>query len=346
MNISDALRKEIEADIERCTSHIEKNGSESLYGELVAKYSIIDSNFEKGLSMSGKVVSIGSEADYRKELKAIAGKLKILLLTSAQTIITSTTDKLPSPAKSLDHLLAEDIKKCQDLLDEAFDEAKWRRLYSILTSRYDSIIKDLGISLYAYNPEHHFYDPDISPESLHHNLNIILQKMIIYRSLNQPVITNKQMKTSESISNKVFIVHGHDEAAKVTMARTLERAGFEAIILHEQANYGMTIIEKIEANTNVAYSVILYTPCDIGRGLSEPNFSERARQNVVFEHGYLIGKHGRNRVCALVKGNVETPGDISGVVYIKMDESGAWKIELAKNMRAAGLDVDLNTFCS
>ena len=71
----------------------------------------------------------------------------------------------------------------------------------------------------------------------------------------------------------------------------------------------------------------------------------RARQNVVFEHGYLIGKLGRDHVCALVKGNLETPGDISGVVYVSMDSAGAWKMQLGKNMKAVGLPVDLNTFC-
>ncbi len=33
------------------------------------------------------------------------------------------------------------------------------------------------------------------------------------------------------------------------VARFLERIGFEAIILHEQANQGRTIIEKIEAHS-------------------------------------------------------------------------------------------------
>ena len=71
----------------------------------------------------------------------------------------------------------------------------------------------------------------------------------------------------------------------------------------------------------------------------------RARQDVVFEHGYPIGKLCRDHVCALVKGNVETPGDISGVVYVSMDSAGAWKMQLGKNMKAVGLPVDLNTFC-
>ena len=146
------------------------------------------------------------------------------------------------------------------------------------------------------------------------------------------------------ISNKVFIVHGHDDTAKIETARTLEKAGFEAIILHEQADGGLTIIEKIEKYTDVDFAVVLYTECDKGRAKDAAVDDERfrARQNVVFEHGYLIGKLGRNKVCALVKGNVETPGDISGVVYTKIDDAGAWKFQLFKNMKEAGLNVDYN----
>lgn len=148
--------------------------------------------------------------------------------------------------------------------------------------------------------------------------------------------------------NKIFIVHGHDNEAKLEMARTLEKGGFEAVILHEQASYGETIIEKIETYTDVAFAVVLYTPCDMGRSKDAPVSDEkkRARQNVVFEHGYLIGKLGRNRVCALVKGDIEIPGDISGVIYITMDNAGAWKMALASEMKHAGLQVDMNKFCS
>lgn len=150
------------------------------------------------------------------------------------------------------------------------------------------------------------------------------------------------IEEKQNMNNKIFIVHGHDETAKINVARTLENLGFEAIILHEQADGGRTIIEKIEYYTDVSFAVVLYTECDIGGAKGQSNQKPRARQNVVFEHGYLIGKLGRNKVCAIVKGNVETPGDISGVVYTPMDELGAWKMQLAKNMREAGLEVDMN----
>lgn len=153
--------------------------------------------------------------------------------------------------------------------------------------------------------------------------------------------SDKPSKTIDK--SKVFIVHGHDDAAKQAVARFVEKIGLEAIILHEQASSGKTIIEKIEASSNVGFAIVLYTPCDVGASKGEKDqLKPRARQNVIFEHGYLIGKIGRKNVCALVKGNIETPNDISGVVYIKMDESEAWKYQVAKEMKARGYDVDLN----
>jgi len=143
--------------------------------------------------------------------------------------------------------------------------------------------------------------------------------------------------------SKVFIVHGHDNAAREAAARFVENLGFKAIILHEQASSGQTIIEKIEANSNVGFGIVLYTPCDLGASQKQKDqLKARARQNVVFEHGYLIGKIGRKNVSALVKGDVETPNDISGVVYIKMDEADSWKYAVGKEMEACGYDVDLN----
>lgn len=142
--------------------------------------------------------------------------------------------------------------------------------------------------------------------------------------------------------NKVFIVHGRDDHAKSEAARFVERLGFSAVILHEQASSGKTIIEKIESHTNVGFAIVLYTPCDVG-GINGEEFPKpRARQNVVFEHGYLIGKLGRQNVCALVKGDVEIPNDISGVVYVPFDSHGAWHLAVAKEMRNSGYAVDMN----
>ena len=108
---------------------------------------------------------------------------------------------------------------------------------------------------------------------------------------------------NRQIGNRVFIVHGRDNVIKIEVARFFEILELEAFILHGQPNQGKTLIEKIEAFTDVAYGIVLYTPCDKGgfvTAVGNSNLKFRARQNVVFEHGYLLAKLGRNKVCALI----------------------------------------------
>lgn len=146
---------------------------------------------------------------------------------------------------------------------------------------------------------------------------------------------------NKPLSNRIFIVHGHDEGARESVARFLERLGFEPVILHEQANRGRTVIEKVEANSDVSFAVVLLTPDDEGSvkgGPPEP----RARQNVLLELGYFIGKLGRAHVCALKKGPVEIPSDFAGVVWEAMDAGGGWKQALARELQAAGHAIDWN----
>ncbi|CED57292.1 putative nucleotide-binding protein [Aliivibrio wodanis] len=145
---------------------------------------------------------------------------------------------------------------------------------------------------------------------------------------------NKGFNTSQ-----VFIVHGHDDIAKLDVKNFITSLGLQPIILHMQASSGMTIIEKIEHYSNVGFGIVLYTPCDIGSKVGALSGRYRARQNVVFEHGYLIGKLGRPRVCAVVKGDIETPNDISGVVYVGMDADNQWQDQLKLEMRNAGYQV-------
>lgn len=142
-------------------------------------------------------------------------------------------------------------------------------------------------------------------------------------------------------NREVFIIHGRDNEAKQTVARFLRDLELTPIILHEQANQGRTIIEKIENHDRVGFAVALLTPDDVG-GLQGQDLKPRARQNVIFEFGYFTGRLGRNRVCALVKGDVDQPSDYDGVVYIRMGDSDGWKLQLIRELRSAGFPVDAN----
>lgn len=143
-------------------------------------------------------------------------------------------------------------------------------------------------------------------------------------------------------SKNVFIVHGHDGEARESVARFLTNIGFVPIILHEQANRGRTIIEKVEANSDVGFAVVLLTPDDEGRAKDASQLEPRARQNVLLELGYFIGRLGRENVCALMRGIVEIPSDFAGVVWEPMDAGNGWKQSLGRELEAAGHDINWN----
>ena len=142
-------------------------------------------------------------------------------------------------------------------------------------------------------------------------------------------------------SNEVFIVHGHEEGPRESVARFLESLGLRPVILHEQASRGQTIIEKVETHSDVGFAVVLLTADDVG-GRVGAEASPRARQNVILELGYFIGRLGRQNVCALVRQGVEIPSDFSGVVYVELAENDAWKIRLARELRESGYEIDWN----
>jgi len=159
-----------------------------------------------------------------------------------------------------------------------------------------------------------------------------------------------------SSNKKVFIVHGHDEKLKVQVAQFLEQLGLQPVILHQQANQGLTIIEKFEKHSDVSFAVVLLTPDDaggklkakemmasflrLGPEMETETMKARARQNVIFEFGFFLGKLGRAKVCGLYCEGVELPSDYDGVLYTKVDATNSWQQELLKELRATGFAVD------
>jgi predicted nucleotide-binding protein len=104
---------------------------------------------------------------------------------------------------------------------------------------------------------------------------------------------------------------------------------------------GQTLIEKFEAHSDVGFAVVLLTDDDLG-GPKGGEQNPRARQNVVLELGYFIGRLGRDRVCALKNGNIELPSDILGIVWEDLDDQGGWRAKLARELQAAKYEIDWN----
>lgn len=158
---------------------------------------------------------------------------------------------------------------------------------------------------------------------------------------------NKAMRINNVRPNKIFIVHGHDDALKQEVARIVEKQGLEAVILSEQANHGKTIIEKFEENTDVGAAICLFTGDDYGRAIKDDKGEEtkpandrlRARQNVVLESGYFMGRLGREKVILIANPEIEIPSDLQGVVYTN-DKS--WQIDVLKELKEIGYAIDFN----
>jgi predicted nucleotide-binding protein len=144
------------------------------------------------------------------------------------------------------------------------------------------------------------------------------------------------------LRQKVFIVHGHDDVLRLKVENFIQKLGLNPIVLMDQASAGNTIIEKIHEYGDVDYAIILYTPCDEARNIGTSELRGRARQNVVFEHGYFIGRLGRRKVAAMVEPSVEIQNDIKGVVYIGTETD--WQTQLIREFKKAALKFDTNLF--
>jgi predicted nucleotide-binding protein len=321
MHLNKQIYEEITKDIQRCRDCNSVPDSQELFETILYKYGILNPKFGEGLPNSGKASTIGGSYNYVREVHVLAEQLRMIQL-----------EYVP-PNETLSSMLEEDIQECFLFLGNTntVDDAK--TLYERLTARYDSLIVDLGKGMYSYIPDLHFYDPDVSLDALLHNLRIIYQRLIVYRT---SIVSNveKKIEPIKEKSKRVFVVHGHDYSTLKLVTDFLQNIGLEPIVLKDKPSKSNTIIDKFERYSDVSYAVILYTPCDVGKNKKRGTgqLKSRARQNVVFEHGYLIAKLMRENTCALIKDDVEKPSDISGMIYIAFDKFNNWQSELKKEL--------------
>lgn len=197
--------------------------------------------------------------------------------------------------------------------------------------------------------EESFLIGGFKPESI----RVLKSAIDVFNSKN---IQKEQKKDNKEISKKdvkailkektelksVFIVHGHNEAIKQTVARILEKQNLKPVILNEQTDNGLTIIEKLEKYSDVSFAIVLLTYDDFGNVKNIEEKKKRARQNVIMELGYFFAKLGRKNVLALYEKEVELPSDFSGILYTQLDDGDNWKYKMGKELKAAGFDFDLN----
>jgi predicted nucleotide-binding protein len=141
--------------------------------------------------------------------------------------------------------------------------------------------------------------------------------------------------------SRVFVVHGHDEAARELVVRVLEKLEITPVIVHEHANRGKTLAEKLRHHGCVPFAVVLLTPDDEGRVVGADHLRFRARQNVLLDLGYFVGWLGEAKVCALHRDEVALPADWNGVKWVPLDADGTWRLVLARALKAAGFTINM-----
>lgn len=243
--------------------------------------------------------------------------------------------------KNIENLRYKDEFKRDEIFRKL--EMRIRNIYGSNSSYLKAITRIYFWPGYAPSSEEEKRESWIKGQKETKNLlNTIIEEQELFSSDQKVATENFSEK-----SNNIFIVHGKDESMKINVARVIEKLKLNPTILHEKPNKGRTIIEKFTDYSDVLYAIVLLSPDDIGyekESSSIENQYFRARQNVILELGYFLGKLGRERVLVLFREEkkFEIPSDYSGVLFIPFDSAGKWQIDLVKELKASGYDVDAN----
>jgi predicted nucleotide-binding protein len=274
--------------------------------------------------LSGELNARANDEVNRSFVRALIGFREF---TDELLLRLSTTTRLRDMFHDVEHTGAIPV-----------ESASLKQFASELRFRLESIAEHL--ELYA--------EPIPEKPSVHQSDGIAIvpsaQGDVVHTLVNVAAAGFSPMPSSSVASRRVFIVHGHDDAMKESVARVIERLQLDAIVLHEQPNLGHAVIEKFEDYSDVRYAVVLMSPDDVGcvKGKEPEGLQLRARQNVIYELGFFAGKLGRGNVAVIYKEGIEMPSDYLGVLYLPYDAAGQWKLALAGELRSAGVEVDLN----
>jgi predicted nucleotide-binding protein len=167
------------------------------------------------------------------------------------------------------------------------------------------------------------------------------------RALIDPPHATAASTSSAKKSSQIFVVHGHDKKSRDELELALRRLGLEPFILMNSSGGGKTIIEALEGHIGRDYSssfgIVLMTPDDRGYAIAdgESKIEPRPRQNVVLETGMLLASLTRQRMALLVKGHLELPSDLNGVLYLGFNEHIREVLpKLVTQLKEAGIPVN------
>jgi predicted nucleotide-binding protein len=143
----------------------------------------------------------------------------------------------------------------------------------------------------------------------------------------------------------ILFLHGRDETARQTVSRYFEAIGVAPLVLREA-----TVGDAASAGEELArlaaqakFAVVLLTPDEVGYPAGQPGEKRsRPAQTLVLELGYIAAKLGTDKVLVLTQGNLDIPTNVLGINIVVIDNHEGWKMRLARELRSAGFQIDLN----
>ena len=121
---------------------------------------------------------------------------------------------------------------------------------------------------------------------------------------------------SEGASNLVLVLGNSDAGASA--AELLAQLGMEMAVIDSPT------VDRLDQARDAEYAIVVGT---------------EGGDATMLAIGFLLALVCRSRIALLAD---KVPEALSGCVHIPLDDDGLWRLRLAREMKKAGLEVDLN----
>lgn len=127
--------------------------------------------------------------------------------------------------------------------------------------------------------------------------------------------------------HRVAVVGGTDAGARDMVSAFVTQMGLEPVVLATTPDaFDSGSLDRLEGLRQLDFAIVLLS---------------QGAPGALLELGFLLGMLDRSRVCLLMKGDTKA-AEPGGLARYPVDDAGLWHLLLARQMRQAGLDVDLN----
>jgi predicted nucleotide-binding protein len=225
-------------------------------------------------------------------------------------------------------------------------EKERRKNIAIILDNIESLLEQLNeeSSKSEAVEREEIQEPEESEKSLGES-SVEEGKIDLAISLEAPEIEIKKRvgNMEKTGGRKVLIIHSQDEEKAMEVADFLAKLDLSPILPYDQSSNGMNLIAELETNPEIVFAITLLTADDFGYPRGKPEeVKPRPKQNVIFDLGYLLGRMKQNLVCALYEEGLDLPSKYQGRVFIPYDADGLWRLLIARSMKLANVNVDLN----